>query len=80
MNSFVELFEFKQKINFTRDHLRHVLNQNDTTFETIKRFNNKLDTNGTKFNEVKQKLAELKAKIQRAKEAVDGVSIFLQLR
>lgn len=73
---FVEINELKNKITHAHGHLRHIFEQSDTTFEAIKRFNTQTDIGGSRFQTVEHKLAELKAKIQRAREAADSVSSY----
>lgn len=71
---FPEMDKLKQKINLARDHLQHIFTEKDTALEKIKNFNSKIGTNHTRIAAIEMKLEELRAKIQRAKEAADGVS------
>lgn len=75
--SLAEINELKNKITHAHGHLRHIFEQSDTTFEAIRRFNTKTDVSGSRFQTIEHKLAELKAKIQRAREAADSVRYFL---
>lgn len=69
----LEIKQLEEKILLTRAEL-NVFIQDDTAFEKIKKFNARMASNTTQLSSIENRLKELKAKVQRAKEAADGVS------